>query len=210
VYSQYLKCAYSCWGQKETEANRQEFKDLDKYLQHYTDSGKDLGCYSPQNMQTRALTCSEANHNAVHGQLKSTEGFDEAMVNIHKLYFVGVMELYQESLCVLLTMVRGFVPSFCDCEDPHSWNSFETVWDDYGAPAHSKTDLNDDQINTIKTMAADDMLIYSAGVSIFMDVARQVEAKYNTRIVCGDIHEVTGTVLNAEKNYSRHLDFDQN
>ena len=41
-------------------------------------------------------------------------------------YFVGVTELYQESLCVLYAKEHGRLPASCDCEDVLRWGSFQS------------------------------------------------------------------------------------
>merc|ERR1719356_2063630 len=53
VFSQYLMCAYSCWGQNNTRNDRSRFKTLDAWLDYFQEASSEdekdagLGCYHP-------------------------------------------------------------------------------------------------------------------------------------------------------------------
>merc|ERR1719393_169627 len=92
-------------------------------------------CYTPVDLQTRILSCSSprfcpGNDRAVfqrsNGSLNADFAFEKAKSRIaerSKIKFVGLAELYQESLCVIHVHTHKIFPPYCDCED-QNWTDF--------------------------------------------------------------------------------------
>lgn len=119
VFSQYKECRYDHWGKQTTSntkfpRNSSVSKDFDTWLTHFqTPTNDNFNCYHPFNMQTRHLLCNEASgHNHMFSlQMNVSRGF--AMLD--KLQWVGIQNMYHESICVLKYLHTKLLPKDCDC-----------------------------------------------------------------------------------------------
>lgn len=130
VFSQYKECRFDGWGKKTTA--RTQFprkapimKDFETWLTHFDESQQDdYNCYHPYNMQTRCTFCLNESH--CHHNLNrwptQTVVIRNSLKSIDNLQWVGVQDLYHESVCVLYWKLQGHLPRTCDCERAHKYS----------------------------------------------------------------------------------------
>lgn len=93
----------------------------------------DWNCYNPVNMMTRQLAPScraqgQEKFSPHHRPERSEADLHEALRRLKsETFFVGLTELYQESLCVLHYKVHDKLPDNCNCEDKTRWATFQTT-----------------------------------------------------------------------------------
>mmetsp|Transcript_14902 Transcript_14902/g.38459 ORF Transcript_14902/g.38459 Transcript_14902/m.38459 type:complete len:788 (-) Transcript_14902:128-2491(-) len=125
-----------------------EQEDFVSWLSTFTSEWKnetgDYGCYNPWNMQARALLCHEPQwfppplskgtdpcdlkpmsmvssvHHLWSDGIKDREpSFVNSVTAMNELAFVGVVELYEESWCLMEYQLTGQLPDACSCERYH-------------------------------------------------------------------------------------------
>lgn len=153
-------------------------------------------CYLPANLQTRHMSCKEreypfpsedrrviANLNVYGGDK------DTALNNLKELAYVGITELYQESLCVIHAGELNEVPENCNCENEAAWKTFHQKKFDHGV-SHSHPGVDQLAAGTnkilIDKLTEDDWELYVAGVRRFKEEAKAVEQKFGKKIICDD------------------------
>lgn len=81
-----------------------------------------FGCYSPLNMQARAMTCCRGsrcgNHNVHLVASEPTPNLEEALGAAGELSVVGLTERYRETLCLITYRLGRVVPPSCFCGPP--------------------------------------------------------------------------------------------
>eukprot|EP00929_Paragymnodinium_shiwhaense_P077840 TRINITY_DN40188_c0_g1_i1.p1 TRINITY_DN40188_c0_g1~~TRINITY_DN40188_c0_g1_i1.p1 ORF type:complete len:415 (+),score=87.76 TRINITY_DN40188_c0_g1_i1:141-1385(+) len=183
-----------------------EFKDFGTWLRHFSHEGeaagssapkpgtlkstKDFGCYHPFNLQTRQLTCSGqrpwhlyiketfANEQQIHQPL------DEAEQNLKEIFFVGITEHYQASVCLLMIKMGRPLPEFCDCENMEAWASFSSIHYTHGVKKHSIANASAEELAMIDALTADDQRLYRAASIRFFKEVKGVQEKSGVRLIC--------------------------
>ena len=164
-------------------------------------------CYIPWNQQTQRLTCTEM-PGLAHPALtwtgdaridnSSTWPVDGARVapqlnetlalaNVRRARFIGLVEAYQESLCLFAATTAGVgaLPAWCDCEDQEAWGRFVSMDDTHGNYTHPPPDaLPAEVLEQIDEMTAKDRMVYEAMVGRFMQDVASVERTSGQRILC--------------------------
>ena len=172
-------------------------------------------CYTPWDLQTQRLTCAQplsvtwtggadsAHHARVNDSSTwSTDGSSRvspeldvtlALANARRARFVGLVEAYQESVCLFAATTAGVeaLPAFCDCEDEGAWGQFASVGDDANSHARhgnythpSPEDLPAEVLEQIDAMTANDRLVYAAMVVRFVEDVEAVERASGKRVMC--------------------------
>eukprot|EP00931_Biecheleriopsis_adriatica_P030052 TRINITY_DN17738_c0_g1_i1.p1 TRINITY_DN17738_c0_g1~~TRINITY_DN17738_c0_g1_i1.p1 ORF type:complete len:674 (-),score=115.87 TRINITY_DN17738_c0_g1_i1:310-2331(-) len=136
------------------------------------------GCYSPFNLQSQRLTC----QHAYDYSRASSE--DAAIQILGKLYFVGIQEAYQESLCLLHGLRHDNLPSWCDCENKTSWSKAALSNEIHGGAPHNFWELSQETRQGIDSLTAGDAALYKAGVERFVRDVRKLEERLHGRILC--------------------------
>jgi hypothetical protein len=186
VYSQYQMCFDSDWGKQEVakSSHHGETVSFSKWLRHFrTFTTDDFNCYHPVNMQTRSFTCTE--HNAHHETGKPNEKIvDVAIENMLQANFVGIMEYYQESFCLLHVQLELKLPSWCNCEDKEAWSSFGQTHEDHGLQKHREADLTRQDRVLLDEITKDDRVLYDAATTHFLENIKATEARLGVKILC--------------------------
>jgi hypothetical protein len=132
VLSQWLYCSRSRWGKAVVAESlrAQTFQvwrkspglaGLQGWLDWFVDQPaqpEHFNCYSPDNMQTRALSCASPRGFGSHGY--SAPNISLALANVASIEHIGVLELYEPSMCVWFFRTHGTLPSSCRhaCDSP--------------------------------------------------------------------------------------------
>ena len=172
-------------------------------------------CYTPWDLQTQRLTCAQplgvtwtggadaAHHARVNDSSTwSTDGSSRvspdldvtlALANARRARFVGLVEAYQESVCLFAATTAGVeaLPAFCDCEDEVAWGQFASVGDDANSHARhgnythpSPEDLPAEVLEQIDAMTVNDRSVYAAMVVRFVEDVEAVERASGKRVMC--------------------------
>ena len=164
-------------------------------------------CYIPWDLQTQRLTCERANDNFTWTndarvedkktwpkyavlrpkRMERQMNLTFALENARKAHFVGIVEAYQESVCLFAARTSGVqsLPAFCDCENDEAWRQFHSVEDahgDYETPSPDSLPL--EVLERIDEMTTIDRALYAAMVRRFLDEVRSVEQVSGRLIVC--------------------------
>lgn len=180
VYSQYYQACFhrSCGVSK----NIHSYID---YFDEVRDARNVKPCYSAFNMQTRALTCSGGSHQVLADWGPSGKRLEEAKQNVKNTYFTGILELFQESLCVFYVKQHGELPMWCNCEDKAAWSSHEpSHYDKYHAPSHQLSDLTPTDLEKIQHFISDDAELYAFAKARFLTEIKDIEEKFKTTVMC--------------------------
>ena len=131
VFSQFAECRDDRWGKEETlgtgfprSANLTQ--DYLLWLRHFAalspeevGSAHDYNCYDPRNFISRFMSCTNESFRRPvyyphHAHLPPPEPL-EALRSLLAAEFVGIADLYLESICLLEVMVRGRLSKRCGC-----------------------------------------------------------------------------------------------
>ena len=160
------------------------------------DRGAFWKCYDPRNVQYR-FVAGEGNALTLKGVAPTTTVRDAAR-KLDAFGFVGVVELYRESLCLLGWRATQSVPSYCRCgADGPLFASF---------PPTSTThrEAYDSDLNKVPAAARaaleklvdKDELLYLHGLHVFERATRACEAATGAKLVCpGKLEALWGLAL---------------
>jgi len=160
------------------------------------DRGAFWKCYDPRNVQNR-FVAGEGNALTLKG-VPSTTTVRDAARRLDAFGFVGVVELYRESLCLLGWHVTQSVPSYCRCgADGPLFASF---------PPTSTThrEAYDSDLNNVPAAARaaleklvdKDELLYLHGLHVFERATQACEAATGAKLVCpGKLEALWGLAL---------------
>eukprot|EP00931_Biecheleriopsis_adriatica_P018414 TRINITY_DN12915_c0_g2_i1.p1 TRINITY_DN12915_c0_g2~~TRINITY_DN12915_c0_g2_i1.p1 ORF type:complete len:676 (-),score=84.30 TRINITY_DN12915_c0_g2_i1:102-2129(-) len=138
-----------------------------------------FGCYSPSNLQSQRLTCQ---HDTYDYSTYASE--DAAIKQLDKLYFVGIQEAYQESLCLLYGMTHDDLPEWCDCTNKTAWSKATLTKETHGSVHHDFSELSQETRQGIDNLTAGDAALYKAGVKRFVHDVRELEKRLHGQILC--------------------------
>lgn len=194
IYSLYTMTCCSWWGRKER--GHAEFPQLDNvtaWLTWFLKSNMTWGgtraskdpkiffTYHPLNFQARHFTCLSDPHQVTLPE----PSIDSVLESFrHNYEFVGILERYQESVCLFTSMASGKLPAYCDCDDPESWSTFPDRHEKFDVPHHHITDLTSNDIKMIDALTSKDAVLYAEGVRRFIKDIDLAEQKHGQRILC--------------------------
>mmetsp|Transcript_86539 Transcript_86539/g.242342 ORF Transcript_86539/g.242342 Transcript_86539/m.242342 type:complete len:655 (+) Transcript_86539:161-2125(+) len=138
-------------------------------------------CYSPIDLQSQRLTCRRAY------DYPETIDSDLAIWNMESAFFVGLVEAYQESLCLLHGKVQRSLPEWCDCSDREKWQSAPLHHHSHGvgdASKHGVEDEPDEVLKMVDQLTTSDRLLYKQATKRFVHEVHAVERKFKMKILC--------------------------
>lgn len=139
---------------------------------------KPNNCTNPIDPQSRQLTCVAREHYVPRINVTN------AIAAMQSITYVGLVEAYQESLCLFVVGLRRYLPHFCNCEDG-AWNAFQATEEDHG---HSHFETIEDQSEEVRRevelFTSVDKLLYRAAVKRFIVSMDQLEASFGVRVLC--------------------------
>lgn len=126
----------------------------------------DWGCYHPRNMQTRQLSaqCHQSPHHIMAHNfepLQTAAALDSAAAELGRLGFVGILELYPLSICLLLhTLGAPELPPFCHDQAALAGALTHEV---HGVPRYSIAEVSPESLTLVDELTAQDAQLYAQG-----------------------------------------------
>lgn len=144
--------------------------------------GKLMDCLNPMDLHSHRWTCNTTWDQALHVDT------DLAIRNMHATWFVGVRELYQESLCLFYVKVRGRLPQKCHCGNMTAWTNFSThfVTTHYNVHSPRYSSWSDRARGLAEQLTKSDTQLYKAALRRFLGELRWVEIRFGRRVLCRD------------------------
>lgn len=170
VYSQYM-------ANMSTDVNSMNFST---WLQHFEAMPTDGFSWHHQvSMQSRSFTCQPHDF-----QNESEHDWKHAVTNMNGIGFVGIMEHYQESLCLLHVQLDLQLPSWCNCEDQASWSSFKQSSINLGKGEHHVPELRTEERELLDNITQYDWHLYQAATDRFLEHIQAAEERSGVKILC--------------------------
>jgi len=138
-------------------------------------------CSRPTNMQAHRFTCQDPMFFA------PAIDVSQAVDNMMKTEHVGILEAYQESVCLFHAKLTGALPPYCDCTNETAWSSFRSTDEKHGVQHHSLGDYSEAVMADIDSFTTVDRALYRAGVQRFLEELGEAEQKFGTRIMCNEL-----------------------
>jgi len=188
VYSQFLECKYDDWGQMTVRQNvGHQLGSVSSWLEHFKGGRErsDYGCYHPYNMMTRAFTC--RTRDCHHHYQPHDPPLEEALRSLDGMFFVGITEHYQASLCLFFSKTHGAgtpLPKFCNCKDREAWGSFGAKHESHHTPPHSISNLTQSDLTMISALTRLDRQLYEAALTRFKNEVAEVESSRGVKLLC--------------------------
>mmetsp|Transcript_28606 Transcript_28606/g.88699 ORF Transcript_28606/g.88699 Transcript_28606/m.88699 type:complete len:320 (-) Transcript_28606:11-970(-) len=116
--SQFLYCKFQLRRRKRgfprwSPRTKGPLRGLDEWAAHFPNNSS-FSCYDPTDIQFRFVAGS--GHARSAGGVPRTASLDRALSFLRRdFFFVGVVELFSESLCALALRATGSAPQHCGC-----------------------------------------------------------------------------------------------
>lgn len=136
-------------------------------------------CYNPVDMQSQRLTCDLPLKYPQH--VNATL----ALRNLQFAAFVGLVEAYPESTCVLKAKITGSVPANCNCKS-EQWNQFKQHHESHGVKYHSVDNEHESVLKKVDDLTVVDRKVFVAAIDRFMHDALDVEKQHGVKILCDE------------------------
>lgn len=120
AYSQFLYCKFVLRRKKRDFPKRSRGEPrapsggLREWTSHFPSNESAFSCYDPTDMQYRFVAGSGSSRRA-RGVASATTLEKAVSILDAAFYFVGVVDLYDESLCLFEYALTNVVPSHCGC-----------------------------------------------------------------------------------------------
>jgi hypothetical protein len=131
-------------------------------------------CFNPINKQIQKMTCSQAD------RYPNVIDVDLAIRNMNSVSFVGLLELYPESLCVFHAKASGKMPRSCDCRHRDEGG----FWHHNFGFNHHRLPKNESILKDVDALTQADRKLYEAASTRFMQDLREVEMRHGVEILC--------------------------
>ena len=219
VVSMYMECCCSNWGRRvaPTVPTRPGnwTAGFRAWLDHFdpgTWSQGDYHCYNPHNMLARALTCDDprramdsrcdsccadagdrratCSHHAADRDALIPDATAAVRAVRFDLGFVGVTELFTESLCLLGFLLDGTLPGkscVVDGDDspivPPDDRGFELHHEAHGVPPHDVRAVPRATLDVVDAYTAVDREVYRAAFTRLVADLRALERRAGVRVL---------------------------
>ena len=188
VLSQYLQCAYGPWPGTALPAAfpRDSSENAtagwvpagNTWLRHFAPSEGSRACwscYDPWDMRTRHLHCTKNGHCYVPVQAD----FNQTKQQLSNLWFVGIHEQFDLSLCVMEFQLTGLISPFCQEGGPSREEPPQHA--DHGVPHHSLHVRSQETLDLIEPLIQRDRALHEYAQSIFEQRVQEIERCSQTR-----------------------------
>jgi len=146
-------------------------------------TGLPYNCYSAINPQVLRLTCTKP------WELPETYNAQLAIQRMEAYSFVGIVEAYQPSLCILMAKVGDIpLPAYCNCEGDR-WDEFEDHFPTVNEGPKVKKSIDnfsDDIQEILDSLTQEDLVLYKAAWKRFLREADHVEKTFGVKVFCQD------------------------
>jgi len=221
VLSQFLECKYDDWGKwvtKNTLFPRDMsgvYAGFDAWVAHFLEmrgavpggggAAYSYGCFCPWNMQTRYIGTGYPLSNSGDSRLESPSHFlpsgeliyrepdlELAKAHLDRMYFIGLADLYTESLCLFRYYTTGSLPDGCACgqHEPVSETHIS-----HGVPHHSIDDLSPQLLSDVGKLTRQDVQLFAIALGKFEHQLSVVERAVDREVVCRTKMEAVRTAL---------------
>lgn len=146
-------------------------------------------CYNPIDMQCQRMTCEKPFRYPEHTDVQ------KAIDNMAKSKFVGILELYHESMCLLHAKTIGLLPSNCLCGQQNTDGEHHNT---HGVKQHSVDDISEAVLEEVDQLTSGDRVLYSAALERFMQEVAEVERRLDVKFVCEDKASLTQRLLHLK------------
>merc|ERR1719265_159183 len=120
--------------------------------------------------------------------MKTDIDVEVAINNMMATDVVGLVEAYQESICLFHAVYRGILPQYCNCADLESWNTFEPTHKDHGVGYYkSLSDYAPEVLSKIDVFTAEDRILYNKATQRFFRDIQAAEARFGMKILCRNL-----------------------
>jgi hypothetical protein len=152
-----------------------------KHLGNYMGS-----CYTPWNMQSRALTCEHEQAHRACSNKGSVPTLKQALGNLNEHSFVGLVELYSESMCLFEYRLTRNLPGECTCAHTDILWTGVAELSEKGKHESGGATYEHESVHgpTIDKLTQVDIQLYRAGVLRFVSEMRKVEVETGMRVIC--------------------------
>lgn len=182
VLSQYFHCRTSeahKLGNNFVPATFPEW--IDFWSDHLTEMEQfeqmPFCCYNPSNMMAARFSCGgDISKKQAEFHPASMQVLKERIANMS---FVGIVEAYQESLCLLRIQETGTFPEECECATKQDETNAN-----HGVKPHMVSDYSKDVVEKVDKLTAIDRELYEFGKKRFFDEIQAAEDKYQKKILC--------------------------
>jgi len=141
------------------------------------------GCYRPIDRQSHILTCTQPDI------YPAEVSIDAALHNMYEAEHVGILEAYQESMCLLHARKQGALPAWCNCNDAMQWGQADlshVSHNDDGAAITLMESIPEETLQVVDALTANDRMLYNAALQRFVQEIHEVEKQYGTKIMCAE------------------------
>ena len=149
-------------------------------------------CYTPVNMQARALSCQESSADDLH-RAKSWKGAapptQQTLAGVTGLSFAGIAELHVESMCLFQYRVNSILPYACECPHNNRWLRVGRHYKGHSSGiaewfSDNTCSLGPALLKKIDNITKVDQELYRSAVSRFIKEIHVVEAETGINILC--------------------------
>ena len=168
---------------------------------------------SLRNTQSHALTCSKKKKRSIGQHYRVISGqqppekqtpvdtlepdLEEALEALHRLAWIGLTDLFHESLCLLHFQTNKTIPrSDCDCRHPDHHTHNKTTkplgyWVEYRNQPRSLRELSANVMDMIDDQTTIDAAVYGHALKLVLGRLRRVEDETGIPILeCIDWHKL--------------------
>lgn len=203
VYSQFLECKYDGWGKEQTNGTGFPRGDEEKpadgfgqWVSHFLAQRPEgnetvlnqsalgfFGCYNPWNMQARYMG-TQFGHNTDVAYLEPP--LEPAKLNTRSTHFVGIQELYSESLCLFRFSATGRMPESCKCGGFGALGKKTGTKIAHSVPPHSVSDLPSGLVHNVSRLVEIDAQFFRWSLDLFERRLRKAQVDSGVQVVCED------------------------
>ena len=177
AYSQFMMCKYSIRSGKlfprgdETMANA-TWNGFETWARQFVAGQGSFayGCYDPVDLQTRYLSTS---HSAWRAPAEALN-VSRALATLESAFFVGLVDAYEETTCVLRYLSTGGAADYCGCGSaaPRPPVTHER----HNLPPYSIWDLDRPKFQLLARLVPNDLVLYNAAIDRYAADRDRAEA----------------------------------
>jgi len=145
----------------------------------------EFGCSRPINVQAQRFNCDNVfDYPDAMGHPDSINT-ERAIRRMMRTEFVGLMEAYQESICLFHAQHFGRLPSYCDCTKSSQWMSFQQEQVRHGVEYnHDESQYSEQLWGQVHQLNRADTYLYRATAARFRAEIDVAEKKFGVKILC--------------------------
>ena len=189
VFSQFAECRDWGWGIKVTKDTKfprsiNVTEDYLSWLHNFLSLSEqevgesvDYNCYDPRNFIARFLSCDDSSHGPhypyPHHAHFPPPQLHQALSSLHGVDFLGVTDLYVESVCLAEVYITGTISGRCSC----SQRKKEQFIPDNHVISHLPEEqlLHNEIERKVEKLADLDIIVYTQGLLRFLCDVRSAE-----------------------------------